>query len=387
MINSVRIGANYLIYSSVGRLILNKILFVAVNLLIYFINSPLLDIIAVILMCIPLIKKCIVQFVDKYYCGECTVMLSAVMLLAALNDVKSAVLLLVVYHILDFAVYIIYSKIYDDFWKSSAVFENPIDYRFDNNGNYLLSNNEYIPAEGEVISGNALVSNGRICAELQDVFPIHSGDKLLFSYKILSGSIHYRTFTKPEKSVYSAIKNYYIEMTGVNDDKGLSKLFDIFKAVLTVVFLAFASISLFFGVTEFFSFVVVSFSLYAAHSLLFVFGESIEYDFMTRLHKNGLYIMKKPGAEKINILEKNRIFENGDLSRQDIFSLYLTKEQARDTFLRLDKRRVGRKKALGILAAVCGLGLVLSFATASEFPMCIASALSLVAAVIIIKIK
>lgn len=342
MINRTRTGAIYSPRNTDGRrLIINKILFLVAVSALYFYDGWLADGIAVVTLSVPLAEKCAVNIASKHYCSEYALILSAEVAFAAMGKLHNAVAMLIVYHIFDFIIFFSYNVALKNLFERSPLFEKTIDYRFNHDGDYILSNNEYVPLEGVVVAGEALVDFGRISGECDDFIPIHAGDKLLPACRIDDGSVIFRPLKSRENSVYERIKNVYAETLYNKNTGGLAKFFDFFKIFFTVACLVLAAVMLYIDVSAKtdLSLYVNAVAFFGCTGVMLTFSNAVEYVFMSRLAENGIYIVERRKSADVRVLEKDEVFGDVDFSEYDLYSVRLSGDEAQKVCNRYKKYR------------------------------------------------
>ncbi len=368
MVNYNRMGANYALYhGDTKRLVFNKVLFFVAVVLLYLLNRVYADCILLIVMSVPIIKKCIVSIMDRYYYSEYALVLSGAVLLIALDGMHTVALMLAIYHVYDFVVYIIYNRALSKFLDNSLIFENAINYRLTKDGNYILSNNEYIPAEGTVVSGEAMVDFSRISGEKDDIVPVYSGAKLFPACRIVKGNILYSPLNSEKKSILPSLNKVYSDTMQRKTENTAVKIFDILKLVLTILFLAASAVFLFADFNFDITFWITPAVFLGCTSLLYVFINAFEYRFISKLQQRGIYIIN-PDAKK-EVLEKEQLFENTNFSKYQIFSYTLKKEEAYKEFTLCKKKYTDKCRLLGILAIVNIAAICISAVIMTQIPM------------------
>lgn len=381
MINRTRTGAIYSPRNTDGRrLIINKILFLVAVSALYFCDGWLADCIAAVTLTVPLAEKCAVNIANKYYCGEYALILSAETALVAMGKLHNAVAMLIVYHIFDFILFFSYNDALKKVLKHSPLFEKTIDYRFNADGDYIISNNEYVPLEGVVVGGEALVDFGRISGD-DDIIPIRAGDKLLPACRIDSGSVIFRPLKNGENSVYERIKNVYAETAYNQNNGGLAKFFDFFKIFFTVACLVLSAVMLYIGVnakTDL-SIYLNAAALFGCTGVMLTFSNAVEYVFMSRLAENGIYIVGRRESVDVRVLEKDDVFGNVDFSEYDLYSVRLSGDEARKVYDRYKKYRNLKQKIIIVLivfnAASAVASMIFSSSLLIDLSLIITSAL------------
>ena len=118
MLNKNRIGVNYTAFPVHDKIfVINKILFIVGNLLLFLCDNLLCDIVAMVVLCVPIVKKSVVSLIEKCCDTQAWVMLSAAILLVVTEHIHSAVMMLVTLHIFDFPIYCFYTHIIERFYK------------------------------------------------------------------------------------------------------------------------------------------------------------------------------------------------------------------------------------------------------------------------------
>ncbi len=371
MINQTRIGANYTPESSSRRrFALNKFLFLVAVLLLYFHNAPLTDYIAVMVLSVPIAKKCAVNILELYFCGEYALILSAELLLILLGRFHSAAFMLIVCHIVDFFLYCFYNYELKSMLENAVLFENPIEYRFNSDGDYILSSSEYIPTEGIVIAGEALVDYGRLGGG-DEVISVQPDDKLPPACRIIDGNIIFRPLKNEDNSVYEQMKRTYAELIVKEDECFFVVPFDILKVALTVIILAFSAVVLYMGGFTYFDLAryVAPITLFGCTGIVFIFNNAIDYDFAARLQENGIYMLKRRISREPAILEKDAAFENVDFAEYDLYSASFLKDDAAEIYRYYNRCRTVKRWLIYILAALNVASVVASLIFSVTFPM------------------
>ena len=356
MVNQTRAGINYTAYPDCGiQFILNKLLLILGTLFIYFYNSFHMSVVSIVVLCVPLIKKCVIALIGHRFSSECILVLSSTLLHLALSDIQSAVMMLIVYHIFDFIVYIFYARKLNEFFETSILFEKTINYRFNGDGDYILSNNEYIPVEGVVVSGNALMDIGRVVGTGNEYIPVHTGDKLLPACRIIKGNIVYRPLKNTDNSVYRAIENSYLFAVKNTYKSRVTFAFDIIKLIFTVLFLVLAAAALMMGTIPKMSYLITSLTLGGCASLLFVFSDALDKDMIVQLQRDGIYILNPKDLENISVIEKEEVFDKHNYSKYEVFSSVLKSVDARRKVETLKKKKTIKLRILiiAVINVIC----------------------------------
>ena len=138
----------------------------------------------------------------RVFCGEAFLIISEALLCISLGRIDIAVIFLIIYHLFDSILYVTYVSAYRKSFAGKQIFvENPVDYKYDEEGNYIFSEGEYIPLECEVISGNAVVDAGALSGKKDDFLAITAGAKLLPLYMIVKGNITAKPLCESSKEV------------------------------------------------------------------------------------------------------------------------------------------------------------------------------------------
>jgi len=384
LINS-RIGANYLQYNSAGTgFVLNKTLFLVGNLVAYFCHSGLIACASLVIMCVPLVKKIAVNIFDKHCACESLSVFSGVILLLALKDVKSALELLMVYHTFDALIFCVHLKAIEKCIKNSVVFENPIEYRVDEDGNYIVSNNEFTPAEGKVVCGSALADDSLVSAN-DELITVQSGDNLPFSCKIVSGSIVYAPYRKTDKSVYSTVKKCFFNILTCENNNASASYFDVFRLAQTVAFLVFAASALCFGAFDRLSFLAVLFALLSVTALIATCRKACRVDFLSKLNGFSIFPLKENISVDAKIADSEKLFESGDIAKYDIFTFSLSKDDTRNIINKLLKKLSLKYVLLNAAVVINVAVFVLSCLIVNPAPMYFSLILSAIVSAVIVN--
>jgi len=380
--NPSRIGMNYFSYGDdIKRFIINKILFLAGVIFCYTSANELLLYIATVVLMVPVIKKLISEAFSLNFCCEATLITCEVMFCIVSERIDSAVFFITVYFVFDAVLYVVSSHICRDFNENSLTKVNPVAYRVTAEGNYILSNNEYVPEECLVLEGEATIDTTTVSGVKNDCVDVAEGNMILPLYRIIKGSVVAKPIRDKEKSLIKAVTDMYSGIKIKNDASshrimsfsiGFLSVFIIFLTIFTLLnkcegeWLEFS----------------LAISLFACISPVLLFLGMFEYSFLSSLAKCGIYVLSPLAYDDISIIEGEKICSANDITLFGYYSHSLHRADA-NIFITKKKKILSFKKSFIHLLFIINIAAFFVYVfTEMLFP----SAISVIATALVVAI-